>query len=172
MTLWAHQLNVFLRHRPLYWAQPRHHPQFCQRLLYWMRSMYRVNPQNLMCRKPVIDKKNQSRPNFMFFFTRFFVSLTIKLIFRCLYAMKRVWTASLVEFTFEFHPVTTSVVFQLRLNFGLSQSLCGSSKGIRKLSPRGVRNWKFIKCTLGVTVGLITFKCTAALPVIVNQLSG
>lgn len=60
---WAHQLNVFLRHRPLYWAQPRHHRQFCQRLLYWMRSMYRVNPQNLMCRKPVIDKKNQLRPN-------------------------------------------------------------------------------------------------------------
>lgn len=106
------------------------------------------------------------------FHSFFFNSLTIKLIFRCLYALKRVWTASLVEFTFEFHPVTTSVVFQLRLNFGLSQSLCGSSKGIRKLSPRGVRNWKFIKCTLGVTVGLITFKCTAALPVIVNQLSG
>lgn len=65
---------------------------------------------------------------------------------------------------FVFQPVTTNVVFQFRLKFALSQSLCGSSNGMRTFSPFGVRRWKFIKWTLGVTMGLITFKWIAALP--------
>lgn len=94
------------------------------------------------------------------------LSHTTKLIFLCLYAEYNVETHSFVEFIFVFQPVNTIVVFQFRLNFSLSQSLCGSSNGMRKFSPFGVRKWKFIKWTLGVTIGLITFKWMAALPAI------